>query len=693
MQVRSAVLAVLASVMLFIVSAAAWAGDKADEVRTVELLIDSVDLIERTVGVHVQWLERGKEPQPSKTTLRVVGGGKAFRGTVQVGQNYRVQIIDPLLGKIHQRKFFVRGRGVQIHLPVASHPDMQTIEGLQQDLADVRNQRNELKDAKIALENAYGELKGEKDKLQLEIDALTGGDRDAQETIARLSGELTTAQQQIASQQATIDGLRAQLDSSLPTTFAVAAPLWHPTYLWGVVNVELATFDVSAPVSEDGDCYSVTIDKDSSPAFKAQNVRVVVTTYDATGVGTDTQFGTSRPVVGDSEQAMTFSGYIRIPRSQQLSSRVRIKVYGEVLTSTAPGNYPSLFDLVGWNLVGTNTGSINFPGEVQGQNVIIVDSPMLTVSNGSASPTAKTVVMGSTKQLLFRGRISGGGYRTRSTDVVVHDTIIGGATGVSSIINGTIWVSGVQMAGPTQMVMNGGSHGSFTFNVPAGIVLSDYEGFDIEGYGDIATFASGGAVSGSVHQFTIDASDITARAEGTWTDKVTVVGSMQSGPITIGRTKLDLTANQLGGSFNRAPKMADDMGEIIAVVDPSYQAGYEDTVLTFQGAATPSSIAPFSVQYINKSSDTSVASVTARWDSTRGGWIATLSPNRVLTAGQTETYTVRVDSAGFQTGSLQVTIRTGGDVHYNDGTTRLQFDSKTTPITVFSGSYQEGVSN
>jgi peptidoglycan hydrolase-like protein with peptidoglycan-binding domain len=317
---------------------------------------------------------------------------------------------------------------------------------------------------------------------------------------------------------------------SLASTIGVS-----PIMAAGSLNQRIASFMITAPASQLIRLSLLTFDKDYNAGLDLQNIKVLIN-----GV----QFGAVRPNVGDAEGNLTFSGSIV---TISAGSTVIIDVYADAVSTSSSGSHISVIDLTGWAAT-TGSGTVlQFPAVIEGQPVTIIQTGTVSLSLGSSAATGY-VVMGSMASELATFRFAADGVDDlRVAEVVIRDSISGGATGVSSFKNLTLWDGATKIAGPVTMIMTAADAGAISFVVSGnGILIARNNTKDLILKGDVAALNSGGATANSQHQFTIaSAQDVTVRSATTPSAHVVVSGApVVANPITISASGAALTISR-----------------------------------------------------------------------------------------------------------------------------------------------------
>jgi hypothetical protein len=281
------------------------------------------------------------------------------------------------------------------------------------------------------------------------------------------------------------------------------------------------------------------------------------------------------------------------------------------------------------------------------------------------------------------------------SDFIISDTITSGATGKASFTNLTLWVDGEQIGGPLSMVMDGAASSSVSFYLPGdGVYVPKNGSEEVTLRGDVATFSNGGAVSGSTHVFKVTTSDDIGAGTGVNGDTtVTVSGTPFSGnAIKVYRTKLGVTATTQTGTRSRTA--TDEVGSVTFSADAAYQATLTSFILRFSGLAVSNGSTAFTVQVIDKNGE-NLAGTSAQTCTPGAGnsCFVTFSPAYIISAGQSETLKVRINSSSFYDAAstneaLSVSILNASDVAWSDGTTSgINLQASQAPVSIANLTY------
>jgi hypothetical protein len=462
-----------------------------------------------------------------------------------------------------------------------------------------------------------------------------------------------------------------------------------PTYVAGANDVKIASFVISASSADGARISSLTFDKDDAGAFDIQNMKVMVGS---------TQFGSTRATLSltAAETSIAFSGTaIVVPAG----GSVTVDVYADILTGSVTTS--SVIDLTGWSAIGvTSLSTITFGSAVGGQDITISSGPTLTVAAASETAPSKQVVMGSTGNSLFTLRLTANNVEDiRVTDITLRDNIGSGSTGIASFTNLALYDGTTMVAGPLSATMPGSASSSVAFSLASGGVVVPKNGTkNLELKGDVATFSSGGATSGSTHNWGLlnSTSSVTAYGKDS-SASATVSGSPTSNTSTVYRTKVTLSSSLLGSSSGRARTAVDDLATLNFAANSSYQAVLGTVTLKFSGIAVSNGSTAFTVDLIDTNTNLNLGSASQQTCTPGLGnsCLVTFSPQFTIDAGTTKATKVRVNSASFfdasvaGTQSLSVLINGTSDTQIYDGSTAaIPLESTVVPFTVTSVSYE-----
>ncbi len=467
--------------------------------------------------------------------------------------------------------------------------------------------------------------------------------------------------------------LRVFANATLPATVALVG---------GSLHGKQAAHTIQTSSSQQLEISSLTYRKDAAAGLRQQNGIVEVD---------GEQFGLVRTVIGDSD-LITFSSSTR--KVFPAGTAHSLALSTDILTTTTPGFYPSTFDLVNWTAIDSTTGSsVPFPGEALGQNVQIADGPTLTVTTAGITPPPQTRMMGTTNIPLLNFRTSADSFDDIAKSQVVMEVTIEGGQGQPGFTGFRIRDNTGTLTETTAMVMvmQSATQARVTFSLLQPAITPKDSSLSLLVEGDAATYQSGQSVSGAKYTFTVHASGITARAVDIPTATVMLVGSAQSAPVTLARATLNVTTIPTPPSASGPLHRGGNDG----LFTINYSGGGRLDAVTFllQGGATPSSISTFIVTHIDPGTGSGLgmsSPVTATWDSTKNGWIATFYPQFVTQELSPKAVNFRVNSGNFYnnpstTDALTVTII---DVKWWDGGATFSLDASYLPILGISTVYE-----
>jgi len=316
-----------------------------------------------------------------------------------------------------------------------------------------------------------------------------------------------------------------------------------------------------------------------------------------------------------------------------------------------------------------------------------VSGPTLTVAISTATPPAKIAVMGASSIPILTVRFSANNFDSlRTAGVVLKNKVTGGRSGLASFMGITAWNGAAQVAGPTDLVMTSDSEGAATLLL-SNLVTPKNGSIDLTFKADVASWNSGGAVSGSAHQFRVEASSLEVLTVGSPSTWATVVGSAVGNSMTVARTNLTLSTTS-SGSTSHARTVMDALGTVIATADSSYQALLESLKVMFSGSAATYQGGAQTLLFVDTATGFGLQ-VNSQWDEVRGAWVATMPLGYLVSAGVSKTWLVRTNSSNFPdapgvTESLTVTVIGGS---WSDGTTTFDLDSAILPLALANVSY------
>ena len=383
------------------------------------------------------------------------------------------------------------------------------------------------------------------------------------------------------------------------------------------------------------------------------------------------QFGDIKGSVAASTN-YTFAG--ASPAAIPAGGSVTVDVYTDILTSATNLGSSIYVKLDSASAVGALTASSQTLKDTDGNTVatagneisgqaytVNVTGGTLTVAKDAASPAAFQAVMGKTGQSLAIWRFTGTTISdTNITDMTVTDTT--GTDGHEASFENLQWYKGGVAMGP--VIVSGTASGTagselgytYTFHFTSPVVIPQNQGVSLELRGNVASFASGGATSNSVHTFRIESTnDITALSSG---GSLTVTVSGPNGDtgtdvnaVTVTRTKLTVTSDATGITTSGHPaSSADVMAVFVFTADAGYDVVINSVTLKLAG----STLATVVAQLIDADTGTTWGSTRAEeWNVSGTGGTAstsvTFNPVYTLSGGATKRVKVQADTTGSST--------------------------------------------
>lgn len=563
----------------------------------------------RDITVIVEPRSRTGAPlrHPRRVTLSagLVGGGKMSYDRMRYGRIYAVTAKDMVTGEQLAGEAIVFLRGLSekvIHLqglPTPEDPRIAQIAAMEAQIADLEGQLATAGDNNVAL------------------------------------------QAQIAALNAQIADLRAQLAAGTPgtgLTIALNGAFVNPSYpASGAMNVRVASYVVTASVSEGAMIPSLTFDRDLAAGLNVQNLAVKVG---------GSQFGTTRMVVGAQETTLLFTGMT--PIAVPAGGSVVIDLYADVLATSTVGTYASVFDLVAWNALGSVSGK-TYPLAValSGQSVNVVAGTILTMSDWS-SLLRSWVLPGTTGNRLSSYRITApASSNVGIRGVVWHDVAAGGRNSFAQFY---LYDNQTFVAGPVSM---NASNSSVTF-VLTNFVVAAGTTRELVLVGTTNTYASGAFYSGSAYRFALAPADIDAVDASS--AQATVIGTLhQTYDVIASRSLFSIGGGTVqNGSSSTWSRAANVKPFIIDLAADSSGGAASVTYLklAFTGTTVPSSIGAFTVDLLDYSTGATfsyTSQATAAWDSTLQAWVAEFrfSSWYAIAAGAYKWVYVQVNASGF----------------------------------------------
>jgi hypothetical protein len=469
-----------------------------------------------------------------------------------------------------------------------------------------------------------------------------------------------------------------------PLTAALNGSFAAPTYVAGANNVKVGSFVLSASSADGAKVNTLTFDKDASATTTIQNLKVMVGS---------SQCGSTKATVGSTETSMAFSCSPALTVSA--GGSVTVDVYADILGSTATGTASSLIDLIGWSAVGaTSNSSITFGTAVSGQNIVISSGPTLTIAADGSTPSAKQIVMGTSGNTLLSVLLTANNVEdVKVTQLAVLDTISGTtAAGQSSFSGLTLWEGSTQIGGTLVPSIAGTTTSTATFSFATPLVIPKNGSKVLTVKGDVSDFSSG-AVSGSVHTFSVASTTVVAYGKDS-NSAATLTGSASGNAQSVYRTKLSFTASVIGSTSGRVRTAVDDLATITWTnANSGTQLVLNSVVLKFQGQAVSAGSTAFTVDLLKSDGSAFGGSSPTCTPGAGNSCSVTFNPSFTISGGQSQATKLRVNSASFydaasQNESLSVTINATGDVSWNDGTTTpIGLEASMVPFTIASVQY------
>jgi hypothetical protein len=373
-----------------------------------------------------------------------------------------------------------------------------------------------------------------------------------------------------------------------------------------------------------------------------------------------------------------------------------------VVTPLPPASPPPPAPACSDGIDNDGDGKIDFPEDLgcvsaldEDETNAISSGPTLTIVTPSNAPPARHLTMGSTGNILASFRFNSDNLSyIRITGLTITDTIGNGVPGKATIQSLTLWDGATQVAGPLSLSLSSASQGTATFNLRSFIVPRN-SSKTLTLRGDVATFSSGGAVSGSSHTFSVAAaSGITASVFGDPDAVVNLAGNAIGTTQTVYRTQLFIGANFLGANLGRTRVAVDDLAVIGFTADYAAQATLNAVTLKFSGSAIADG-ANFAVNLIDTSTNAPLGSATQKTCAVVAGVCSVaFEPSYIIDAGTTKVAKIRVDSGGFGNvigfpDSMTVQIMSVSDIEWSDGTTSgIGLEATAVPFTVANILYE-----
>ncbi|MBI5732821.1 peptidoglycan-binding protein [Candidatus Jorgensenbacteria bacterium] len=477
--------------------------------------------------------------------------------------------------------------------------------------------------------------------------------------------------------------------STTPLTVAANGSYQNPTFVAGANNSKVASFVLTASAAESVKVSTITIDKDSNANFDLQSLKLMVGS---------SQFGTTRPTIGDAETGLSFSG--SSPITVPAGGSVTVDVFADILTSTSAATHTSTIDYVSLTATGvTSNSSVTSPAATNGQDIVISSGPTLTIAADSATPSSQYIVMGSADNSVFSIRLTANNVEDiKVTDLAFLDTIANNTAGRTSFNNMKLYDGSTLIAGPLTPTIGGTTTSTVTFsfgNTP--VIVSKSNSKTLLVKGDVGSFDAG-AVSNSGHVWSINATSTDVTSYGRDSNNSATVsfsGTVGGNAMKVFRTKLSFTSSLIGATTARSRAAVDDLATVNWTANSAYQAILGTVSVKFNGLAASAGSTAFTVDLL-KSDGTAMGSASQQTCTPGAGnsCSVTFGPQFTLSAGSTQASKIRVNSASFfnqaSTGeSLSVLINAVGDVAWDDGSTAgIALETSTVPFTVVNVSYE-----
>lgn len=479
-----------------------------------------------------------------------------------------------------------------------------------------------------------------------------------------------------------------------PLTTAINPSFASPTYVAGANGVRVGSFILTASSAEGEKVSTLTFDKDSNSSFDAQSLRVMVG---------GTQFGTTQAIVADAESAMTFSG--SNPIIVPAGGSVVVDLFADILTSTTNATHSAVFDLTSGNAVGqTSNSAITWPSAVSGQDLIVSSGSTLTLANDSDNVAARNIVMGSTDNVLYKLKLTADNTEdVRVTDITFRDTITGNSAGIASFNNLRLYDGDTLLAGPVNMTIPNTTSGDIVFSLGSGstFLVPKNGSKTVTLKGDVATFVSGGAKSGSGHTMGINGiTTVTAYGkDSSAAATIAITGSasnLAGNAQTVYRTKPTLTSSVLGATTARTRVAVDDIATLNWTADAADDLTISTVIVRFSGSAVTSGATAFVVDLIDTTTNAAWGSATQQTCTPITGNTCgvTFRPAFSISRGTTKAVKLRANSSNFtntaNTGdSVSVIINAASDILWSDGTTTgISWESTQIPITLVNVGFE-----
>ncbi len=328
-------------------------------------------------------------------------------------------------------------------------------------------------------------------------------------------------------------------------------------------------------------------------------------------------------------------------------------------------------------------------------------SGALTATLDTNTPPAHYAVMGTTGDAVLGIRFTSSGAQSNTiSDLVFSDTIFNNASQlVSSFENFRLYVGQQAASGPIAMVMKSSDAGVITFALSTPITVPANGSVTALLRGDVATFNSGGAVSGSAHAFCLQGLTATGGVSGSAVTPS--ISGATSNQATVVRSKLTLIPVSLPGTVttNKVRTLADRIAAIGFIADSAGSVTLNSIKLTFVGSAIVNgNAAPsFSVDLIDQSTGIALggsATQTCTPSTVTRLCAVTFYPSYTFSAGTQKNVIVQINSSSFLNAASTndtfiVIVNASGDLNYSDGTTSGFGLEPTAGLFVeFQGTYE-----
>lgn len=485
--------------------------------------------------------------------------------------------------------------------------------------------------------------------------------------------------------------------ATTPLTVATNPSFGTSTNVAGANGVRVASFILNASSAEGEKVSTLTFRKEANDLFDAQNLRVMVG---------GTQFGTTQAIVGDTDLAMSFSG--SNPIIVPAGGSVTVDLYADILTSTTQATHSTVFDLSTGSANGqTSNSAITWPAVANGQSLTISSGSTLTLTTDSSNTSSKYLVMESTDNVLYKLRLEADNTEDiRVTDITFRDTITNNTSGGTAFSNLALYDGATLLATINAPVMGSSSASStIAFSLGSGstFIIPKNTAKTVTLKGDVVSFSSNGAKSGSSHVFGISATT-SVIAFGKDSSQATTVSGTPSGSNSaqiVYRSKPSLTSTILGAVSGRTRGSGDEIAMLNFSASSQFSLTMSTVVLKFAGLAVTSGATAFPVELIDSDTPGSGwgSATTSQTCTPIAGntCTVTFAPNALISAGTTKGIKLRVDAVNFTQNantadSVSVTVNTSSGLLWTDGTstgTGITWDpSLTYPLLIGTVSYE-----